>query len=85
MANMHWELLLQVSYAACISSVMAEGPSFPLRKLMQTKGFRTEKIVVLSVLITAIALFGSSTAYLYVILFLMTVFYGMGSESLNVS
>ena len=83
---MYKELGVPVSYAGGISMIIAVGTVISsLQSDRLTKKFGTGKVTAVSVLLTAVALFGFSMSHSYLALCLWVVPYGLGAGSVDAS
>ncbi|WP_239257199.1 MFS transporter [Listeria ilorinensis] len=83
---MYHDFDVSVSYAGIISMIVAFGTIISsLQSDRLTKKFGTGKITAFSVLLTAIALFGFSTAQSFWMLCLWAIPYGLGAGSVDAS
>lgn len=84
--TMYQEFSVPVSYAGGISMIIAVGTIISsLQSDRLTKKFGTGKVTAVSVLMTAIALFGFSISHSYASLCLWAVPYGLGAGSVDAS
>ncbi len=84
--TMYREFSVPVSYAGGISMIIAAGTIVSsLQSDRLTKRFGTGKVTAVSVLMTAIALFGFSISHSYAALCLWAVPYGLGAGSVDAS
>lgn len=83
---MYHEFSVPVSYAGGISMIIAAGTIVSsLQSDRLTKRFGTGKVTTVSVLMTAVALFGFSVSHSYAALCLWAVPYGLGAGSVDAS
>ena len=83
---MYQEFCVPVSYAGGISMIIAVGTIISsLQSDRLTKKFGTGKVTAVSVLLTAVALFGFSISHTYVALCLWAIPYGLGAGSVDAS
>lgn len=83
---MYQEFSVPVSYAGGISMIIAAGTIVSsLQSDRLTKKLGTGKVTALSVLMTAVALFGFSISHSYIALCLWAVPYGLGAGSVDAS
>lgn len=83
---MYHEFSVPVSYAGGISMIIAAGTIVSsLQSDRLTKRFGTGKVTAVSVLMTAVALFGFSVSHSYAALCLWAVPYGLGAGSVDAS
>ncbi len=84
--SMYQEFSVPVSYAGGISMIIAAGTIVSsLQSDRLTKKLGTGKVTAISVLMTAIALFGFSISHSYIALCLWAVPYGLGAGSVDAS
>ena len=84
--SMYQEFSVPVSYAGGISMIIAVGTIISsLQSDRLTKRFGTGKVMAVSVLMTAAALFGFSISHSYIALCLWAVPYGLGAGSVDAS
>ena len=84
--TMYQEFSVPVSYAGGISMIIAVGTIVSsLQSDRLTRRFGTGKVTAVSVLMTAIALFGFSISHSYIALCLWAVPYGLGAGSVDAS
>ncbi len=84
--TIHQEFSVPISYAGGISMIMAVGTIISsLQSDQLTKKLGTGKVTVISVLMTAAALFGFSISHSYAALCLWAVPYGLGAGSVDAS
>ena len=84
--SMYQDFSVPVSYAGGISMVIAAGTIVSsLQSDRLTKKLGTGKVTAISVLMTAIALFGFSISHSYIALCLWAVPYGLGAGSVDAS
>lgn len=83
---MYQEFSVPVSYAGGISMIIAVGTIISsLQSDRLTRKFGTGKVTAVSVLMTAVALFGFSISHSYAALCLWAVPYGLGAGSVDAS
>lgn len=83
---MYQEFSVPVSYAGGISMIIAAGTIISsLLSDRLTKKFGTGKVTAVSVLMTAVALFGFSISHSFIVLCLWAVPYGLGAGSVDAS
>lgn len=83
---MYQEFFVPVSYAGGISMIIAAGTIISsLLSDRLTKKFGTGKVTAVSVLMTAVALFGFSISHSFIVLCLWAVPYGLGAGSVDAS
>lgn len=83
---MYQEFSVPVSYAGGISMIIAFGTIISsLQSDRLTKKFGTGKVTAVSVLMTAVALFGFSISHSFIVLCLWAVPYGLGAGSVDAS
>lgn len=84
--TMYQEFSVPVSYAGGISMIIAAGTIISsLQSDRLTKKFGTGKVTAVSVLMTAVALFGFSISHSFIVLCLWAVPYGLGAGSVDAS
>lgn len=84
--TMYQEFGVPVSYAGGISMIIAIGTILSsLQSDRLTKKLGTGKVTVISVLMTAVALFGFSTSHSFIALCLWAIPYGLGAGSVDAS
>ncbi len=84
--TMYQEFSVPVSYAGGISMIIAAGTIISsLLSDRLTKKFGTGKVTAVSVLMTAVALFGFSISHSYIALCLWSIPYGLGAGSVDAS
>lgn len=84
--SMYREFSVPVSYAGGISMIIAVGTIVSsLQSDRLTKKLGTGKVTAISVLMTAVALFGFSISHSYIALCLWAVPYGLGAGSVDAS
>lgn len=83
---MYQEFSVPVSYAGGISMIIAAGTIISsLQSDRLTKKLGTGRVMVISVLMTAVALFGFSISHSYGVLCLWAIPYGLGAGSVDAS
>ncbi len=84
--TMYQEFSVPVSYAGGISMIIAVGTIVSsLQSDRLTKRFGTGKVTAVSVLMTAVSLFGFSVSHSYAALCLWAIPYGLGAGSVDAS
>lgn len=84
--SMYQGLHVPLSYAGIISMLIAMGTVISsLQSARLTKKFGTGKITFVSVLITAISLFGFSFSHSFYVLCILAIPYGLGAGSVDAS
>lgn len=84
--TMYKEFSVPVSYAGAISMIIAMGTIISsLQSDRLTRKFGTGKVTAISVLMTAIALFGFSVSDSFIMLCLWAIPYGLGAGSVDAS
>lgn len=84
--TMYQEFSVPVSYAGGISMIIAVGTIVSsLQSDRLTKKLGTGKVTAVSVLMTAVALFGFSISHSYAALCLWAIPYGLGAGSVDAS
>lgn len=84
--SMYRELHVSISYAGAISMIIAFGTIISsLQSDRLTRKLGTGKVTVISVAMTAVALFGFSTSHSFVALCLWAIPYGLGAGSVDAS
>lgn len=84
--TMYKEFSVPVSYAGAISMIIAMGTIISsLQSERLTRKFGTGKVTAISVLMTAIALFGFSVSDSFIMLCLWAIPYGLGAGSVDAS
>lgn len=84
--SMYRELHVSISYAGAISMIIAFGTIISsLQSDRLTRKLGTGKVTAISVVMTAVALFGFSTSHSFVALCLWAIPYGLGAGSVDAS